>query len=126
MADRSDFKRGEIVSARMTGASVTKTAELLGVARITVSKVMTAFKKEGKTSSLKQNSGRKRKPSDRDRRILTWIVWKDHKNTALKITAEFNVHLRNRVSTKTVIRELHKAGFHEKAAIRKPYLNKFD
>ena len=59
MADLLNFKRGQIVGALMASASVTKTAELFGVTRCTVSKVITAFEKEGKTSSLKQISGRK-------------------------------------------------------------------
>ncbi len=33
MADLSDFKQGQIVGACMVGTSVTKTAELFGVAR---------------------------------------------------------------------------------------------
>ena len=64
MADLSDFKRGQIVGACTAGARATKSAALFGVERSTVSKVMTAFEKEGKTSSLKWNL------SDRDRRTL--------------------------------------------------------
>ena len=45
MADLSDFKRGQIVGARVAGASVTKTAELFGVARNAVSKVLISFEK---------------------------------------------------------------------------------
>ena len=111
MIDISDFKRGQIVSARMACASVTKTAKLFGVESSTVSKVMIAFEKERKTSLWKQNSGKKRKLSDRDRRTFTWIVRKDHKNTAPKITAELNVPLENPVSSKIVRRKIHKAGF---------------
>ena len=49
MADLSDFKRGQIVSARMKGASVTKTAGLFGVAKLFgVTKVIRAFEKEKK------------------------------------------------------------------------------
>ena len=105
----------------MAGACVTKTAEIFSVARSTVSKSMVVFEKEGKTSSLKQNLERKRKLSDRDCRTLTRIVRKDHKNTAPKMTAELNDHLEKPVSSKTVRRELHEAGFHGSAATRKPY-----
>ena len=121
MADLSEFKRGQIVGAYMAGTSVIKIAELFGVGKCIVLKVMTVFEEEGKTSSLKQNSGRKRKLSDRDHRTLRWIVRKDYKNTALKIIADLNDHHKNIVSSKTVRRELHKAGFHRRAAIRKPY-----
>ena len=44
---------------------------------------------------------------------------KDHKKTAPKITAELNDHLENPVSSKTVRRELYKAGFYRRVAIRK-------
>ena len=50
MTDLSNFKSGQIVAACMAGASVTKTVEVFGVARSSVSKLMTAFKKEGKIS----------------------------------------------------------------------------
>ena len=61
MADLSDFERGQTFSACMAGASVIKTVELFGVASSTVSKIMTAFGKKGKTYSLKQNIGKKAK-----------------------------------------------------------------
>ena len=47
MAFQSDFKMGRIVGVGMPGNSVTKPAELFGVAS-TVWKEMTAFEKEGK------------------------------------------------------------------------------
>ena len=39
------------------------------------------------------------------------------------MTAELNDHIENPVSSKTVRRELHTAGFHGRAAIRKPHKN---
>ena len=69
MANISDFKRGQISAARMAGANVTKTAKLFGIAKCTILNVMTSFGTEGKHSSLKQNSRRKRKLSYLDKSV---------------------------------------------------------
>jgi predicted transcriptional regulator len=57
MRDLAHFERGQIVGALLAGASVTKTATLLGVSRATVSVVMSAYTNHGKRTSAKSNSG---------------------------------------------------------------------
>jgi hypothetical protein len=52
--DLSDFDRGQIVDARLAGASVTKSATLLGVPRATVSKVKSAYINHGKTTPISE------------------------------------------------------------------------
>jgi transposase len=59
MGDLPDFERGQMIGARLAGASVTKMATLLAVSRVTVSKVMLAYTNHGKTISAKRNSGQK-------------------------------------------------------------------
>ena len=51
MRDLTEFEKGQIVGARITGATVTKTAELLGLSRVTISMTMTEFKKHRKPSA---------------------------------------------------------------------------
>jgi len=67
MGDFSGFQRGQIVGVHLAGASLTKTATLLGVSRVAVSKVMMTHTNHGRTSSAKRNSDRKPKLSERDR-----------------------------------------------------------
>jgi hypothetical protein len=55
MGDLSDFERGQIVGAHLAGTTVTKTAIIVGVPRVTVSKVMSAYTNHGKTASVGEN-----------------------------------------------------------------------
>jgi transposase len=70
----SDFERGEIIGARLAGASVMKTAKLLRVSRETVCRVMSAYTNYGKTTSAKGNGGRKSTLTERNHSILRRIV----------------------------------------------------
>jgi hypothetical protein len=56
VVDLSIFERVPIVGAHLAGESVEKTATLLGVSRVTISKVMSAGTNHGMTSA-KRNSG---------------------------------------------------------------------
>jgi predicted transcriptional regulator len=54
MGDLSDFQSRQIVGVGLAGASVTKTATVLGVSRAAVSKVLTAYTNHGKASSARE------------------------------------------------------------------------
>jgi hypothetical protein len=88
MGDLSDFERGQIVGVCLAGASVTKTATLLGVWRATVSEVMLACMNHGKTVSARRNSGRKLTLTERDHHTLRRHVLKNHRTTAAQVTGQ--------------------------------------
>ena len=109
MRNPTEFEKEPIVGARMA----TKTAELPGYSKATISRIMTEFKKHEKTSGNRNNSGRNFKLTDNDRRALKHIVGRKHLTTAAKVTVELNQHLNSPVSIKkTVRRELNKARYH--------------
>jgi IS30 family transposase len=96
----SDLERGHIIGGHLAGASVTRTATLLGVLRVTVPKVMLAYTNHGKTTSAKRYSGQKAM-TERDHRTMR-IVLKNHGTIAAHVIAQLNIHLENIVSTKSV------------------------
>jgi hypothetical protein len=91
--DLSDFERRKIVGARLAGASVIKTATLLGVLRSTVSKVMLAYTNHEKTTSAKRNGGQKSALTERDRSTLRRIVLKNRTTTAVQVTVGLNIRI---------------------------------
>jgi hypothetical protein len=88
MGNLSDFERIQIVGAHLAGAFMIKTATLLGVSRVTVSKVMSAYTNNEKTTSEKRNSGQKSILVERNRHTFRRIVLKNHITTAAQVTGQ--------------------------------------
>ena len=76
---------------------------------------MTVFKEHGKTSSSQTS-----RLTERPTCIKNTLK---HQTTAAKVTGELNQHLNSSVSIETDCRELNKAGYHGRAAIRKLLLS---
>ncbi|GFW52023.1 transposable element Tcb1 transposase [Trichonephila clavipes] len=118
MTDLSEFKKGMIVGMRCAGCSVTETAIYLGRARSIVSAVMTAYKKCRNVTSGKHNSGRKRKLTDRDKRVLTRIVARKRKQSLSQIMSEVNSHLLEPYFSKNRPKELHASNLYGRVGIK--------
>jgi predicted transcriptional regulator len=124
MGDLSGFQGGQIIGAHLAGATVIKTATLLGVSRMTVSKVMSAYTTRGKTNINEEELWAK---INTDRKRSSYIekdyFAKSHNYCSTgERTAELNIHLEDPVSTKTVRREFQKSNNHGRAAIAKPLI----
>ncbi|GFX46297.1 hypothetical protein TNCV_1372391 [Trichonephila clavipes] len=65
----------------LAGAFVSRTANLVGVSRTTVSRVITAYTNLDEVSSAKNDSGRDSKLKDHERRVLKRIVAQRRKTT---------------------------------------------
>jgi transposase len=81
----SDFERGDIVVVRLAGASVTKYATLLGVQRVTISKVTSAYKNKFEDNISIEKEGRKSALAAREK-----DCFENHRTTAAQVTGQQN------------------------------------
>ncbi len=117
--DLSDFECGMVVNARRAGLSISKTADLLGFSRSTISRVYREWFEKEKISSERQLCGRKYLDDVRGQRRMNRLVRDDRKATVTQITTR----LQNTISECTTRRTLKQMGYSSRRPHRVPLLS---
>lgn len=116
-------KRAQIEVLRNLGKTHREIARIVGVSK---TGVVTTLKRFAETESFvdKKRSGRPKKTTASDERLLLRLSQRDRFKTAPDLRAEVNKSLTKPISVMTVSRILNKNGIFGRVAARKPLLRK--
>ncbi len=121
--DLNNFECGMVVGARQPGLSISKTADLPGFSRTTISKVYREWSEKEKISSERQSCGRKWLIDVRGQRRIGRLVREDRKATVTQITTRYNHGMKNTISERTTRRTLKQMGYRSRRQHRVPLLS---